>query len=45
MNEREINVLNWYYGELIDSTNLSEEEKEEKKKLLRKDYSKNFKRN
>ena len=45
MNEREINVLNWYYAELIDSTNISEQEKEKKKELLRKNYSKNFKLN
>ncbi len=36
MNQREINVLNWYFGELINSTNLSEEEKEEKKNYLEK---------
>ena len=45
MNEREINVLNWYYAELIDSTKISEQEKEKKKELLRKNYSKNFKLN
>jgi len=41
-NETQVDIVSWYMAEIIDSTNLSKDKKEESKKQLRDKYSKKF---